>query len=801
MMFRNPRSGKSTRQLMGVDSITSHGVKTPYGELAYFILTPDNLSILSPEGVRGRVKAMTDLLKASPEARLIALDSRESYRQNQNWYRDRLDHESVPAVADMLQKDIAHLDTIQAGAASSREFLLAYQLDKTRDDVSTLEQRIRDCGFTGRVAVRNDIKRILAVYYRSSGYTEEYQDYDGQPWLSAPAKPKVKKKSQKKKKSRKKGWEIVRRAPRKDFLDLIAPGVVQFSTDHYIMGDTYRCVMAVNGYPTSTEELALLRHLGDQSGVTLSIYTRRLPPAEENAVFQNAASKNRLDLGNTENLKQSVTADSNLRDMARVIESREPLIHCAVFIELIASNMEELKQLKDKVLAGLGRDKISVDQLLLRQREGFLSVQPAGRNAFNSQYERVLPVPSVANLYPNNYSGKSDPNGFYIGRDKYGSNIIVDLDRRAEDKTNSNVLILGNSGQGKSYLLKLLTCNILESGKNIICLDPEHEMRDLAEEMGGCFIDLMGGEYRINPLEPKVWDTGDEYDDRDPVAFRQRSRLSQHISFLKDFFRCYKEFSDRHIDVIEILLERLYSLYDMNDQTDFASMSHDDFPTLSDLYDVAEDAYDRYDAEEKPLYTRALLQEVVLGLRSICKGTDSKFFDGHTNITSSRFLVFGVKGLMDTKGGVRNALLFNTLSYISDRLLTEGHTAAVLDELYLFLSIPIAIEYIRGFMKRVRKKDSSVLLASQNLEDFTQPGLAELTRPLFSIPTHQFIFNGGAVDRQFYMDNLQLTASEFELIRFPQQGVCLYKCGNERYQLVVKAPKYKSDLFGKGGGK
>ena len=88
-------------------------------------------------------------------------------------------------------------------------------------------------------------------------------------------------------------------------------------------------------------------------------------------------------------------------------------------------------------------------------------------------------------------------------------------------------------------------------------------------------------------------------------------------------------------------------------------------------------------------------------------------------------------------------------------------------------------------MKRVRKKESSVILASQNLEDFAMPGIAELTKPLFSIPTHAFLFNAGNIDKKFYMDTLQLEESEYNLIRFPQRGVCLYKCGNERYNLVV----------------
>ena len=591
----------------------------------------------------------------------------------------------------------------------------------------------------------------------------------------------------------------------KDFLDMIAPAAVKFNTDHYILGGAYHCAMTVRGYPTTTEELAILGSLGEHSGVTLTIYARRVTAAEEQKIIQNAANRSRFQRGSTNDMKQTITAEANLQDVAALVTSmhrnREPLMHCAVYLDLAAKDLEGLRTLRDEVTSELVRSRLAADRILLKQREGFLSANPAGRNALGTQFERVLPASSVANLYPNNYSGKTDPQGFYIGKDKYGSNIIVDLDRRADDKTNASMLILGNSGQGKSFLLKLLVCNLLESGKSVICLDPEHEMSELCANLGGCFVDLMTGQYRINPLEPKVWDVDGEDDPEAPAAFREQSRLSQHIPFLKDFFRSYKDFTDRHVDTIELMLERMYEKFGINNKTDFSRLCPVDYPILSDLYKVMEDAYQHYEDEKDPLYPKELLQEVLLGLHSMCKGAESKFFNGPTNITSSRFLVFGVKGLLQASGNVKNAMLFNVLSYLSDKLLTEGNTVASIDELYLFLSNPTTIEYIRNFMKRVRKKDSAVLLASQNIEDFALPGIAELTKPLFSIPTHQFLFNAGSIDRRFFMDNLQLEESEYELIRFPQRGVCLYKCGNERYLLEVIAPEYKKALFGEAGGR
>ena len=591
----------------------------------------------------------------------------------------------------------------------------------------------------------------------------------------------------------------------KDFFDMILPGTIKFLSDHYILGDSYRCVWAIREYPPSTEEQAILSQLADRSGVTLRIYHRLVESMEQRKIIQNATRRNKLKSGGTD-VNETIEAEGNLQDVVELLanlrKNREPLLHCSVFIELKARNMDALKELQSEIAMELTRSKISVDRLTLRQKEGFLSVLPVGANQFGAQYERVLPASSVANLYPFNFSGKTDPRGIYIGRDKFGTNILVDFDHRAEDKTTSNILILGNSGQGKSYLLKLILTNLRESGKRIICLDPESEYEEICSALGGCYIDFLSGEYTINPLEPKAWnDSTDDVDPDAPAAFKKVTRLSQHIAFLKDFFRSYKDFSDAQIDTIEILLSKLYARFGITDSTDYSKLKPTDYPIMEDFYKLCEEEFYSYDKSRKYLYTEETLQEVCLGIHSMCVGAESKYFNGHTNITDDAFLVFGVKGLMDTNKRLKDAMLFNILSFMSNQLLGKGNTAASIDELYLFLTNMTAIEYIRNAMKRVRKKDSSIILASQNIEDFLIPSIREFTKPLFSIPTHQFLFNAGQINPKEYMDALQVEPAEFELIKYPERGTCLYRCGNERYLLQVIAPDYKSALFGKAGGR
>ena len=616
----------------------------------------------------------------------------------------------------------------------------------------------------------------------------------------------------------------------KDFFDMILPSAIKFSTDHYIVGDSYRCVWAIREYPPSTEEQAILAQLADKNGVTLRMYHRLVESMEQRKIIQNATRKNRLMSGGND-MNETIEAESNLNDvvtlLANLRRNKEPLLHCSVYIELKTKSMKALKDLQSDVSMELTRSKISVDRLTLRQKEGFLSVNPVGSNQFGDMYERVLPASSTANLFPFNFSGKTDPKGLYIGRDKFGSNILVDFDRRSDDKTNSNILILGNSGQGKSYLLKLLLTNIRESGKSIICLDPEAEFEDLTNNLGGCYIDFMSGRYKINPLEPKAWNSEDdtaekeddgsgitedlsapkaasvteeESDEQTPEAFNRVTRLSQHIAFLKDFFRTYKDFSDPQLDTIEILLTELYTQFGITDETDYKNKKPTDFPIMSDLYRLCEEKCRNFDSEQH-LYDKEMLKEIMLGIHSMCVGLESKYFNGHTNITDDKFLCFGVKGLLETNERLKNTMLFNILSYMSNQLLGTGNTVASIDEMYLFLSNRTAVEYIRNAMKRVRKKESAVILASQNIEDFLLPSIKEWTKPLLAIPSNLFLFFPGNINPKDMIDVMQMEMSEFVLVKLPEQGTCFFRCGNERYLLRVIVPAFKAILFGLAGGR
>ena len=183
--LKKPNRDQSTRQLMGITEITEHGVRTAAGDLVYFLVKPDNLSVLSPEGIRARVAALTNLLRGQDDLHIMALDSRESFQQNKDWYRQRMEQEENPALRELLRRDMEELDTLQASTASTREFVFALPLDqKSGEDVSSqvtrLEKSIQDAGFRVRAAREQDVKRILACYYEQDVAAERFENFDGE---------------------------------------------------------------------------------------------------------------------------------------------------------------------------------------------------------------------------------------------------------------------------------------------------------------------------------------------------------------------------------------------------------------------------------------------------------------------------------------------------------------------------------------------------------------------------------------------------------------------------------------------
>ena len=179
---------QSTQQLMGIKKITDYCISTDTGDLVFYIVRPSNLGVLPANAVYARIEALKNVLSTQANIELLALNSRESFTQNRAFYHDRLQQETNPEIRHLLEQDRQHLDEMQVEMKLAREFYLVVRLKNEKREtvyslLSTIEESLHKSGRPVRRAGREDLKRILALYFEENTTSERMEDYDGQRFL------------------------------------------------------------------------------------------------------------------------------------------------------------------------------------------------------------------------------------------------------------------------------------------------------------------------------------------------------------------------------------------------------------------------------------------------------------------------------------------------------------------------------------------------------------------------------------------------------------------------------------------
>lgn len=182
---------KSTREEIGAVNIEPNGVETNKNDfLVYFLVQPDNIAVLSETAVRTKIMALSGVIKGYDCIEFSCINSRENFDSNKNFYKERLEKEHSQKVQELLEKDIAHLDRVQIQTASAREFLFIlrfknynFESNNVQTGISRMEKLLKDEGFTSRLAAKDDIKRLYAVYYVQNITQIYFDDYDGERFV------------------------------------------------------------------------------------------------------------------------------------------------------------------------------------------------------------------------------------------------------------------------------------------------------------------------------------------------------------------------------------------------------------------------------------------------------------------------------------------------------------------------------------------------------------------------------------------------------------------------------------------
>ena len=184
-MRQKKKKGNSTRALLGLEGFTNYGIQTAGGELAVFLVQPTNISVLSHANVEIKIRHLLMVFSAHPGLEISCLDSCQRFDDNKRFIKERLREEENPAVRKVLEQEGGYLESKQIEMSTARQFLFVLRFTKGEKPeqvfqaINLTEKTISEQGFEVRRLDREDLKRVLGLYFGTSMTGEAVEDVDG----------------------------------------------------------------------------------------------------------------------------------------------------------------------------------------------------------------------------------------------------------------------------------------------------------------------------------------------------------------------------------------------------------------------------------------------------------------------------------------------------------------------------------------------------------------------------------------------------------------------------------------------
>lgn len=588
----------------------------------------------------------------------------------------------------------------------------------------------------------------------------------------------------------------------------LSPQRMVFGVRNIEQNNFYRRVMLVKNFPSVLVVSCLFSTVAQMKNTSFSMHVSPMLTSQgknliDNQIRNITAKGHKRDA--TEQIEAGVEKESIVEFYTELKRKNNKIFNVNIFIEVYGKNVKELEDKVGEVISELSSYGITMEQLSYEQREGFSSVFPLGEDKFKTSTNN-MPTGTLASLYPYSYSSKNDTNGMLLGQTMDGGNMFIDKWARNTFLTNGNFVIIGESGQGKSYLMKKIISQQIAMGVSCSILDPEGEYNDLFRNLGGTVINLASGKVKINPFEIRAFktDEDDTNEECEIESFNTFAAFYQHLSWLRDFIKILiPAIGDKELAAAMILIKDMYIHHGINEKTNINELKPEDYPTFTNLYEFINGVY--IDGDERyVMITKDMLRNLLLLFKDSYDGSLGFLFNGHTNVKNFDLINYDLSDLLQGSKERTEAVLFNIMTYTWNRITQKiNRTLFSVDELYMLVNRNnfAMANYMKEFIKRARKYEAIIGTATQNLGDFLDPMIEHITSPLFNNPTYKYIFYPSDLDLNKVKNLLRLTDGEVDCIKTPNKGRCLFKAGGEKYLLKVGTLPFEEELFGKGGGR
>lgn len=574
-----------------------------------------------------------------------------------------------------------------------------------------------------------------------------------------------------------------------ELIDLITPiGGLEFERNKIYFGNRFCKVYTIVHYPSNVE----MKWLGNLVNNIGAIFSINIEPTDNTELIDDLDSRIRDASGlakiakneSSRQLKEKEIEEAS-EIISRMIENNEVVSYLTIYILVSAEDEEELKRRCKEVEMEVQRQKLKIRNLTnYLLKDGFKAVAPffTIQTDLSKNFKRNILTSTFTGGFLFNTETFIDQEGYYWGISQNGGIIIFNIWKQDLGRGNSNMIVVGSSGSGKSMSVKHMIINELPTTRQLI-IDPENEYSYLCKNLKGRIVACDGEGGVLNPLQVR--------NNRDDES--GKNALSLHFQFLQTFFQIlYPSLTEIEFSKLDLVFEELYKKFGIDNDTDISKLKNTDFPILEDLYFLLEKKNKKNQDE--------ILEKLLALIRPICIGQASSIWNGYTNIEiDTRLTVFNTSTMQKFQIQYKRAQYYNILSFAWDVLSKDVNerTMLIADECHILVdpNIPQTLEYVRYISKMARKHNSSIVVLTQSIEDFLNEKIRLYGQSLLTNSTYKMFFKTDGKDLKDIVNTFKLTEQEEKMLLNANVGECLFMAGTRKIYIMFKLFQYELEMI------
>ena len=590
-------------------------------------------------------------------------------------------------------------------------------------------------------------------------------------------------------------------------LNAITPmGGLEFGRGKIHIGENVAKVYAITKYPQSIDAGWLSKISNIPHAVSCQIFE----PCDNGALIEHLSRSVTQYHGIAKSTRDALvrqraekSADDAERLMRQIDQNGETVGYMSNLVMPISKDDATLEKICRGIESSVAALRCKIRVLANLQKEAYQAIAPyhAMPEAIRNITRRNVPLSTFMGGMPFASSGFSDRDGYYFAKDAQGGLVVIDPWLRGGDRTNTNFVILGVAGVGKSTAAKSILLSEYMSGTKIICIDPEREMKDMCRKLNGDWINCGGGVGgRINPLEIRPAPVDDEDEDGDRLYDEGMGAMALHFKTFEVFVKLYMpDLTEIQKALLKQSLEQLYANFGIRWDTDVSELKPSDFPIFSDLYALLKEQLETTEDKNN-------LEYLAIIVRELAEGSDSFLWNGHTTINpQSRFICLDTFDLQNTSDTIKKTQYYNILTWAWEQMSRDRAEKVILvsDEAYLLVdpNVPQSLIFLRNVAKRARKYEAGLIIISHSVVDFLDPAVKMYGQALMDIPAYKILMGCDGKNLAETAELYSLTEVEQDHLYNKKRGYALFFAGAKRMLIRFDIADYKLRYMGRGGGR